>query len=196
MAPFFKLALLVGFCLLAPAANAEFGFKSNGSLDRDTINSAFFEGDFQQATLALEEWRARFAPKTREDSIFVFKYLSVIYASDSATRLKAESYMIQLLKLKPSIELVDLYISDNVDAIFKSVKLNHLKHQEYVQGHDVVGNETAAGTKTAKGTKKKSSNWIWWTAGGIGLSAAVGTTLYVLMNESDEPVTHDDRIKP
>lgn len=195
MSPFFKLALLIGLSLFAPAANAEFGFKSDGSLDRDTINSAFFEGDFQQATLALEEWRARFAPKTREDSIFVFKYLSVIYASDSSTRLKAESYMIQLLKLKPSIELVDLYISDNVDAIFKSVKLNHLKHQEYVQGHDVLGNETAAGTKTAKAAKK-FPNWIWWTAGGIGLSAAVGTTAYFLMNETTEPITQADRVTP
>jgi hypothetical protein len=57
------------------------------------------------------------ASSTREDSIFVFKYLSVIYAADSTTRLKAESYMVQHLRLMPTIELVDLYISDNIHAI-------------------------------------------------------------------------------
>ena len=124
---------------MATPSFASFGFKLDGSLDKPVISKAYFEGDFHRILPPLEAWRTSRAAKTHEDSIFVYKYLSVIYAADSTTRNKAESYMVQLLKLMPTIELVDMYISDNIEAIFKDVQEKFLKQQQYIRNHDELG---------------------------------------------------------
>jgi hypothetical protein len=101
--------------------------------------------------------------------------------------------MVQLIKMKPAIELIDLYISDNIAAIFKGVKQNYLHQQKYVREHDILGNEkrdTAAVFTPAAQSKK----WIWWTLGGVG-TAAIATTLYFAV--SDKPATDlSSDIKP
>jgi hypothetical protein len=129
------------------------------------------------------------ASATREDSIFVFKYLSVIYAADSSTRAKAESYMVQLLKLMPTIELLDLYISDNIQAIFNNIKKSFLHQQKYVRDHDEYGRPISGTDETRQesqlGKKKSSSNWLWWTLGGMG-TAAVATTAYLALRDNDD----------
>jgi hypothetical protein len=118
------LPFVLSLVFASGVAQAAFGFKLDGSLDKDAISHAYFEGDFRRILPPLEAFRASLAKKTKDDSIFVFKYLSVIYAADSSTRPKAESYMVQLVKMKPTIELIDLYISDNIEAIFTGVKEN------------------------------------------------------------------------
>lgn len=181
-------------CLLAPGAFASFGFKLDGTLDKPTISKAYFEGDFERIKWPLEEYLQHFpASATKEDSIFVYKYLSVIYAADSSTRNKGESCMVQLIKMKPTIELIDLYISDNIAAIFKDVKQTYLHQQQYIREHDVLGNEkkdTVAGVTPAT----HYNEWIWWTLGGVG-TAAIATTLYFAV--SDKPASNvSSDIKP
>lgn len=171
------------FLILLPlSAFAAFGFKMDGSLDKEAISHAYFEGDFHRILPPLEAFRNSRAQKTKDDSIFVFKYLSVIYAADSSTRPKAESYMVQLVKMKPTIELIDLYISDNIEAIFTGVKENYLKQQQYIREHDLIGNKKKDSEtptpKAVSGKKEKSSKWIWWTTGGVGVAAVVAIGYY------------------
>jgi len=175
-------------------AHAAFGFKLDGTLDKEAISHTYFEGDFGKVLPPLEMYRQTFpASSTREDSIFVFKYLSVIYAADSTTRPKAESYMIQLLKLMPTIELVDLYISDNIHAIFKGVRKDFLEQQRYVREHDQFGRPIRDSVSTGKGTprSKPSRHWIGWTLGGLGTAAVAATAYYVM---TDERKTKTNRV--
>lgn len=181
---------------------AAFGFKLDGSLDKEAISHSYFEGEFNRVLPPLEMYRQSFpATATREDSIFVFKYLSVIYASDSTTRGKAESYMVQLLKLMPTIELIDLYISDNIQAIFKDVKKSFMEQQKYVREHDQFGRpvpDTVSTNPSRKSKDKTASSpkkWIWWTLGGIG-TAAVATTTYYTWNELNNSDDNNVNIKP
>ncbi len=106
------------FACLPTLVHASFGFHLDGTLDKRAISHAYFEGDFQRILPPLEEYRQYFpASSTKEDSIFAYKYLSVIYAADPSTRNKGESCMVQLIKMKPTIEPIDLYISDNIASI-------------------------------------------------------------------------------
>lgn len=178
--------------LLASPSFAAFGFKLDGTLDKVAISHAYFEGEFSRVLPPLETYRQSFPETaTREDSIFVYKYLSVIYAANPSTRQKAESFMVQLVKLMPTIELIDLYISDNIEAIFKNVKSNFLKQQEYIKDHDLYGQTTKkeGGSDTASQPAKSKSGshqWVWWTAGGIGV-AAVAVGGYYLVEQSPSP---------
>ena len=182
------LALL--FALIPATAHAAFGFKLDGTLDKEAISHAYFEGDFRRILPPLEAFRSSVAKKSKDDSIFVFKYLSVIYAADSSTRPKAESYMVQLVKMKPTIELIDLYISDNIEAIFTGVKENYLKQQKYIRNHDLVGNETSIPPDTAATPPRmppqeaRTSKWVWWAVGGVGMAATAAVSYYALHEDS------------
>ena len=181
--------------MLAFPTHAAFGFKLDGTLDKNAISHAYFEGEFSRILPPLEMYRQSFpASATKEDSIFVYKYLSVIYAADPSTRNKGESCMVQLIKMKPTIELLDLYISDNIASIFKDVKQNYLHQQKYVREHDMVGNAVQDSSAGAP-LKKRSHQWIWWTTGAVGI-AAVATTAVVLLQEDANPTETSELIKP
>lgn len=188
-----SLFLAAVLLLLPIPASAAFGFRLDGSLDKNSISKAYFEGDFHRILPPLEAWRNSRVAKTREDSIFVYKYLSVIYAADSTTRNKAESYMVQLLKLMPTIELVDMYISDNIEAIFKDVQDKFLKQQQYVRHHDDLGRPLTDSTVTkdpkqpASFEPKHNYQWVWWTIGGAGLAATVAGGYFILHQDHPSP---------
>lgn len=83
--------------------------------------------------------------------------------------------MLQLIKIVPAVQLIDLYVSDNILSIFKNVKQGYEQQQEHLQGHDKNGHSKTNTTPIAEG---KSNNWIWWTAAGVGLTTAVVATYY------------------
>jgi hypothetical protein len=188
--------IVVLSCLFIPTtAHAAFGFKLDGTLDKEAISHAYFEGEFSRILPPLETYRQSFpSTATKEDSIFVYKYLSVIYAADPSTRNKGESCMVQLIKMKPAIELIDLYISDNIAAIFKDVKSTYFEQQKYVREHDMVGNEKRD-TVTTVHAKNKSHKWVWWTLGGVG-TAAIATASFFALSHDPAPEQQPEPIKP
>lgn len=187
--------LIVAMLALAPRALAAFGFKLDGTLDKEAISHAYFEGEFFRILPPLEAYRQSFpASSTKEDSIFVYKYLSVIYAASPTTRQKGESCMVQLIKMKPTIELIDLYISDNIEAIFKNVKQSYEQREKYTRAHDLVGNEKKD-TASVAAPKTHSTKWIWWTLGGVG-TAAIATTAYFALNGDNQTADQPLDFKP
>lgn len=174
------------------------GLHADGSLDRPKISKAYFEGDFDLVMEALEAFRKIRPDPSREDRIYTYKYLSVIYAANPDTRAKAESYMYQLLKIMPSIELMDLYISDNIESIFNTVRVRFEKQQrigfDSPQGAPPTPSlqtaplsdpapRTAAGdgetARAMRAGEKGSSTWVWWTVGAVGLTAAVAGFVFL-----------------
>jgi hypothetical protein len=92
----------------------------------------------------------------------------------------------------PTIELVDMYISDNIEAIFKDVQEKYLKQQKYIRNHDELGQARTDSTvriskippKGATLSESHSTHWIWWTVGGVGLAAAVAGSYFIIPDES------------
>jgi hypothetical protein len=179
---------IVAICLFASGAVAAFGFNLDGTLDKPTISKGYFEGDFGRILPPLEAWRQGIVDnKTRDDSIFVFKYLSVIYAAKPATKDKSRSFMFQLLTLAPTIEILDMYASDEIERAFHSVKKEFKERHAYLSTHDSLGKEKPKPPPMAADTTQlkdgPTSKWIWWTAGGVGLAAAVAGSYFLFFDE-------------
>jgi hypothetical protein len=203
--------ILILFVQIAMPAVA--GLNADGSLDRAKISKAYFEGDFDLVVEALETFRKIQPNPTREDKIYIYKYLSVIYAAKPETRGKAESYMYQLLKIMPSIELMDLYISDNIESIFNTVRVR-FEQQQRLGTNPGQGNPPAPAREAApasapprkpvpvdprtagekrKAGKESSSSWVWWTVGGVGIAAAVAGFVF-LSDPSKSPSASSDTV--
>lgn len=184
------LVMLLGILILAPRAFAAFGFNLDGTLDKAIISKAYFEGDFNRIIPPLEAWRQGIAEnKTRDDSIFVFKYLSVIYAANPSTKERSRSFMFQLLTLAPTIEILDMYASDEIERAFHAVKQEFKERNEYISTHDHLGKERPkhAPSTPATANPRESQKWVWWAVGGVGAIAIVVVSYYALHMDSDKP---------
>ncbi len=92
------------------------------SFNKSEIQGLYLAGDFEALVALLENLRYEHRLHDREDSIFIFKYLGVIYGADEGTRKKAESFLYDLLKLDPNANLTDLGVGMNVENIFEKVR--------------------------------------------------------------------------
>lgn len=119
------LAMAWGLSQSAPvpaAGKIPEGIRADGSLDRERVHNLYMEGEFDKVQTALEHFRHSVDSLVGADRIFVYKYLGVIYSARPETRVKGEGYLYSLLHLVPTITLLDMYISDAVESIFKGVK--------------------------------------------------------------------------
>jgi hypothetical protein len=196
------MLVAVALTLFVLPAHAAFGFKLDGTLDKAAISKSYFESDFARIRPPLEAWRLSLAQKTRDDSVFVFKYLSVIYAADSTTKEKSKSFMFQLISLAPAIEIMDLYVSDQIELMFKSVKAQYQERQQYMGRLDLIGKEKenppvpSQIPVTARVPEAHSSKWVWWTVGGVGVATIIAGTILALNQDSEKGPSAKTRIEP
>ncbi len=181
------LFILVSMALTWPN-ELPVGLRTNGDLDHELIKRMYYEAEFALVSQALENFLASSNNPSREDRIFAYKYLSVINASSENTRQRAESYMYQLLRLNPEIDLIDLYISEHIESIFNKVKDRFVRMEQLNPGQATPQEDTLAITSPAEPVQKVAGNnapgrWVWYAAGGAGLVAAI--TLYAF--SLDEP---------
>jgi len=187
--------LRVAFLLLGTAVYAGVNPSPNGNLDMTGIRSTFQDGDLDSVKVILESFQKQHgSTATRDEKAFTYKYLGVIYAAKPATRAKAESYFNLLLPLSPNIELTDMYVPRDIQAIFDNVKNEYLHSQEYNSKFDALGNpknpvnNTPVASPIAPAPKPaiaseppKKKDWIWWTVGGAA-TVAVGTGIVLMMS--------------
>ncbi len=190
------------FALLPCLAFGEFGLLPDGHLDMPSLSSAYAESEFAKVSEVLEAYDKHAAGKaTHEERVFTFKHLGVIYAADSATLPRAESYFNRLLNLAPNIELVDMYVSPKIQRVFQRVKDDFRAQAAYKSKFDAFGNPHAADTRpppvpsSAGSTDspppprkprlsknasppEKSRTWVWWAGGLLTVGAGVGLYLW------------------
>jgi hypothetical protein len=227
--PFFMirtLALAVGLALpglpaaaasLAPAAGpaaksaAAVPASNPVVLNQKDIHAAYNEGDFDKVTALIDGFTRVNKTYSRADSIFIAKHLAVVYSANPQTREKGRYFMYRLLEMMPSAELVDMFVSDEIDRIFDKVRKEFLARQK---GFGVDSTQISMPEKAATGSTATASNPpaasngpsgpsgeylaaskgekqpVWrkngiWIAGGIGLVVA-GTAAYFIYTQ-DEP---------
>ncbi len=165
--------------LLSLPCHAMKGINPDGSLDKTTLSKAYFEGEFWSVITALEEYRKNgLATATRDDSVYTYKYLSVVYAADPSTRQKAESFMYLLLRMMPTIDLLDLYISDNIESIFQKVRSDFARMQKLSETNKV-------GTRTGK--QDTSSGAAYNESSADSSRVAMGATSPELVHPTSPP---------
>jgi hypothetical protein len=180
-------------------------------LNQKDIHAAYNEGDFDKVTALIDAFNKANKTYTRADSIFIAKHLAVVYSANPQTREKGRYFMYRLLEMMPSAELVDMFVSDEIDRIFDKVRKEFIARQKgfgvdstqiSMPDKASTGSSAAAGTAAKPGPAPSgpSSEYlaaspsakqpVWkksgfWIAGGVGLVVA-GTAAYFIYTQ-DEP---------
>jgi hypothetical protein len=179
---------------------------SRKPLNRNEILSLYLSGEFETLVSLLENIRRERQLRDREDSVFIYKFLGVIYGSNENTRRKAESFLYQMLKLDPQEDLSALGVGDSVESIFDRVRLRFSKAKDdslaalgiksmrpaasppatVATPAPVI--QTAPAPVAAAEPRKPVPGWVWLTGGGVAAAALV--TTFVLVNQQPDPHVH------
>jgi hypothetical protein len=185
----------------APAAGS--------TLDQKAVHNAYNEGDFEKVTNLLEAYTKANKTYSRADSIFIAKHLAVVYSANPQTREKGKYYMYRMLEMMPSAELVDMFVSDEIDRIFEKVRKEFVARQK---GFGVDSTQISTPEKASTGTSANAeraaaqpagpsqdyqaashseNGTFWkrngmWVAGGVGLAVAA-TVAYFIATSDDAP---------
>lgn len=213
------LLMLPGHSAAAPATAAAQGNAVPAAqavqavpLNQTDIHAAYNEGDFDKVTTLIDAFTKANKTYTRTDSIFIAKHLAVVYSANPQSREKGRYFMYRLLEMMPSAELVDMFVSDEIDRIFDKVRKEFISRQKSfgVDSTQIstpekasTGSSATAATAAAKpgpASNGTSSEYlsasqsdkqpVWkkngfWIAGGVGLVVA-GTAAYFIYTQ-DEP---------
>jgi hypothetical protein len=180
-------------------------------LDQGRIHDLYNSGDFDPVVSVIESFLQRNKTYSLADSIFIAKHLAVVYSANPQSREKGRYFMYRLLEMMPSAELVDMFVSDEIDRIFDKVRKEFLARQKGfgVDSTQIsmpekasTGSSASAGSTAKPGPAASgpSSEYlsasasdkqpVWkkngfWIAGGVGLVVA-GTAAYFIYTQ-DEP---------
>jgi len=185
------------------------------TLDKDTVKDLYLAGDFDKLVALLENMRQERRMRDRDDSVFIYKYLGVVYGVDTATRRKAEAFLYQMLKLDPKQDLIDLEVGDNIKTMFREVRKRYERvNDEELPPREVhstaqektkpaaqdkpspgrLADQAKTGTGTpgekAEAAAKADSERKWmWVAGGAAAVTVVGIGAILLLSDPGTKTT-------
>lgn len=199
------------FASPAPAKPAAAPAGHASTLDQKAVHNAYNEGDFEKVTNLIEAYNKANGTYSRADSVFIAKHLAVVYSANPQTREKGKYYMYRLLEMMPSAELVDMFVSDEIDRIFEKVRKEFVARQK---GFGVDSTQISSPEKPSTGSAANAeraaarpapagpsneylkashtgSGTFWkrngmWVAGGVGLAVAA-TVAYFVATSDDAP---------
>jgi hypothetical protein len=119
----------------------------------------------------------------------------VVYSANPKTREKGKFYMYRLLEMLPSAELVDMYVSDEVDRLFDKVRKDFTSRQKNF-GVDttlislparqpgpkasISESKPVPAPEAPKAENKKKRIdpvWFWVAGGGVVVGAGIAAIL-------------------
>lgn len=203
----FVAALFLPSLLLAETGKAK--APSASELDQKAIHSEYNDGDFDKVVKTIESFLASHPTYSRADSVFVAKHLAVVYSANPQTREKGKYYMYRLLEMVPSAELVDMFVSDEVDRIFDKVRKEFVLRQRNFgvdsnqmalpdRPNDNASKTELAASSTSKATpssaqpsqqtqvSRKGVDPIWWWLAGGAVALGAGITAAVIMSQPEK----------
>jgi hypothetical protein len=159
-----------------------------GKLDTAAAHATYADGDFDQVVATLEPYLTQKLPMSRAESLFVFKHLGVIFSKDAPSREKGKYCFRKLFDLNPEAQILDMYATDDIYAVFRTVRDEWLlSHPEYVSASSssapnsaAMANATSApaapsqtnpaAASQANARPKHNDEWkIWSIAGGAAV---------------------------
>jgi hypothetical protein len=189
-----RAALMLAFAGgLAIAATPE----GTGRISQAKIKDTYKDGDFENAISQLEAFRKAHRAYNGDDSVFIAKYLGVMYAAEPATREKGKYFLNQMLELRPDATLADMYVSDDIYRIFERLseenRTRRKSESEAPRSQTVAGvNPPTAGKSPGKTEIKSGSRGYWWAAGAVTVIAAGGAYYYFSMAEKKKAQDETD----
>ena len=185
-----------------PAPGKSATAKAPVALDTAKIHLVYLDGDFDQATKALENHFKAKLPMSHSDSIFAFKHLGVMYAANAATREKGRYYMYQLINIEPTAKILDMYASDMIYLIFRNVQEDYELRRnrnakpvvaaEPAEPQPVAPVPAPAPVATAAPARSRTAYWL---TGGAVLAVGTAGLLFILL-DNPKPKTHTIVVAP
>jgi hypothetical protein len=116
-----------------PAAAAKPAAKNSptDTVDQKRVHSEYGDGNFETVVQILEDFRSRHEHYRTVDSVFIAKYLGVIYASNPDSREKGKYWLYKMLQMEPKSDLVDLYVGEEVERTFDKVRQEFIVRRNY-----------------------------------------------------------------
>jgi hypothetical protein len=175
------------------------------ALDKERIHGYYSEGSFELVTGALEDFLRRNRAYAREDSLFIYKHLGVVYAAGTASREKGRYYMLRLLETDSAANLEDMYVGDEIQGVFGKVKaefdlrqanLAMQKSRQPALKPESKPDSGPAATPRAEAPRGKAapamrrrSNAGFWIVTGAGLVATGAIAYYILESRHNNATT-------
>jgi hypothetical protein len=179
-------------------------------LDTTAIHSAYEEGEFDKVTAALEPVLSAKARMSREDSVFLYKHLGVIYSKNPASREKGKYCFRKLFDVDANAHILDMYATDDIYAVFRTVRdewevsrpaasrkpqvagAGASSQDQVVSGRPIVVESHEAPKKTAP----QQQNWKPWAAVGGAVAVTAGLTTWYLLSQPGEKKTEVVDVAP
>jgi hypothetical protein len=95
------------------------------ALDQSRIRANYHEGEFEKVIKELEAFLKSGRKCSSAESLFVDKHLAVVYAANPGTRERGRYHMFRLLDKEAGSDLLDMFVGDEVDAVFAKVSKEH-----------------------------------------------------------------------
>jgi hypothetical protein len=181
------------------------------TIDRDWVQSMYQGGELDAVKNKLQSLLKSRPVLSKADSIFVYKYMSVVTAADSGSKSIAKDYMYKLLTIQPSIDIIDMYVSESVYALFQDVRKEFNTRNAYANNKQTIesgiDNASYEKSNTARNNDKqpipmpnpreketvrangKSRTWLYWTLGGVALTGAAISAYYLTLEKEPTPKT-------
>jgi hypothetical protein len=177
-------------------------------LDQRGIHAAYNDGDFENALKSINQFTTANKTYSHADSLFLFKHLAVMYTANPKTLEKGKYFMFRMLEIQPSADLVDMFVSDEMDRTFEKVRKEFTVRQKnsgvdstQIALSDKTSTQPVVATTAPPPTqaeprvepKRRSMDPVWfWVAGGavaVGAVAAVAATILLMQPEDAQGKT-------
>ena len=112
------LSFLLLACVGAVPASAR-------ALDQSRVHGYYHDGEFDKVIKELEAYQ-KAGPCARAESLFIEKHLAVVYAANPTTRELGRYHMYRMLDLQPEVDLLDMFVGEEVDGVFDKVRKEHV----------------------------------------------------------------------
>lgn len=147
------------------------GATDKDTVDQQRIHAEYGDGNFEIVVQLLEEFRSKHERYRHSDSVFIAKYLGVVYASNPDSREKGKYWLYKMLQLEPGADLVDLYVGEEVEKIYEKVRSEFIVHRNYrgindtrlaraVQDGEPPKKQDTVILKDTVVMKENNNNWI------------------------------------
>lgn len=114
------------------------------TVDQKRVHSEYGDGNFETVTQILEDYRAKHEHYRVADSVFIAKYLGVVYAANPNSREKGKYWLYKMLQMDPAQDLVDLYVGEEVQGTFEKVRSEFIVRRNYRGINDTKLNKAVA----------------------------------------------------
>jgi hypothetical protein len=175
-------------------------------LNRTWVENTYKNGDLDAVKFRLQGILKSRQTLSRSDSIFVYKYVSVVTAADAENKHIAKDYMYKLLSIQPNVDIIDLYVSESITQLFQDVKKEFHARMAYVSQKDTIENSNskpiglrpkekphASKPKNGNNSLVPSKSYaIWyWTAAGLAVTgSAIGIYLWSNSKPKQVPISN------